>query len=140
MCLKPRQSVDKLNRDVVYETYTEELDKCDYVDYGDSIKVSSNDLIIMQLNIRGLYSKLSRLKELLNNVTTGKKPDILLLCETWQNNHSPLPILDGYELVSKNRTHRLGGGVCIFVSKNLKFKTRSDLELDCKTIEHCMKR
>ena len=138
MCLKPRQSVDKLNRDVVYETYTEELDKCDYVDYGDSIKVSSNDLIIMQLNIRGLYSKLSRLRELLNDVTTGKKPDILLLCETWQNNNSPLPVLDGYEFISKNRTHRLGGGVCIFVSKKLKFKTRSDLEIDCQTIEHCI--
>ena len=68
MCLKPRQSVDNLNRDVVYETYTEELDKCDYVDYCDSIKVSNNDFIILQLNIRGLYSKLSQLKALLNAV------------------------------------------------------------------------
>ena len=58
MCLKPRQSVDNLNREVAYETYTEELDKCDYVDYGDSVNVSSNDLVILQLNIRGLYSKL----------------------------------------------------------------------------------
>ena len=73
MCLKPRQSVDNLNREVAYETYTEELDKCDYVDYGDSIKVSSNDLVILQLNIRGLYSKLCRLKALLNEVTEGKK-------------------------------------------------------------------
>ena len=72
MCLKPRQSVDNLNREVAYETYTEELDKCDYVDYGDSINVSSNDLVILQLNIRGLYSKLCRLKALLNEVTEGK--------------------------------------------------------------------
>ena len=71
MCLKPRQSVDNLNREVAYETYTEELDKCDYVDYGDSINVSSNDLVILQLNIRGLYSKLRRLKALLNEVTEG---------------------------------------------------------------------
>ena len=138
MCLKPKQFVDNLNRDVVYETYTEELDKCDYVDYGNSIKVSSNDLIIVQLNIRGLYSKLARLKALLNEATVGKKPDILLLCETWQSNNSPLPALDGYELVCKNRTHKLGGGVCIFISKKLKFKTRSDLEIDCQTIEHCI--
>ena len=138
MCLKPRQSVDNLKREVAYETYTEELDKCDYVDYGDSINVSSNDLVILQLNIRGLYSKLCRLKALLNEVTEGKKPDILLLCETWQNKNSPSPVLDGYDFVSKNRTHKLGGGVCIFVSKKLKFKTRSDLEIDCQTIEHCI--
>ena len=138
MCLKPRQFVDKLNRDIIYETYTEELDKCDYVDYGDSIKVSSNDLVILQLNIRGLYSKLSRLKMLLNEVTEGEKPDILLLCETWQNKNSSSPVLDGYDLVSKNRRHKLGGGVCIFVSKKLRFKTRQDLEIDCQTIEHCI--
>ena len=52
MCLKPRQSVYNLNREAAYVTYTEELDKCDYVDYGDPINVSSNDLVILQLNIR----------------------------------------------------------------------------------------
>ena len=57
MCLKPRQIVDNLNRNVTYETYNEELDKCDYIDYVDAIKVSSNDLVVLQLNIRGLYSK-----------------------------------------------------------------------------------
>ena len=100
------------------------LDKCDHVDYGDSIKVSSNDLIIVQLNIKGLYSKLARLKALLNEATVGKKPDILLLCETWQSNNSPLPVLDGYEFVCKNRTHKLGGGVCIFISKKLKIQNQ----------------
>ena len=57
MRLKPRQIVDKLNRDVAYETYNEELDTCDYVDYGDAIPVEATDLIILQLNIRGLYGK-----------------------------------------------------------------------------------
>ena len=119
MCLKPRQIADNLNRNVSYETYNEELDKCDYIDYGDAIKVSSNDLLVLQLNIRGLYSKITRLKSLLNDVTNGKKPDILLICETWQNKNGPTPVLEGYEFVSKNRTHKLGGGVGIFVSKKL---------------------
>ena len=104
MCLKPRQIVDNLNRDVTYETYNEELDKCDYVDYGDAIKVSSNDLVVLQLNIRGLYSKIPWLKSLLNDVMKGKKPDILLICETWQNKNGPTPVLEGYDFVSKNRT------------------------------------
>ena len=82
MCLKPRQVVDKLNRNIKYETYNEELDKCDYIDYGNVIKVSDSDLVVLQLNIRGLYSKLTQLKSLKNDATNGKKPDILLICET----------------------------------------------------------
>ena len=50
----------------------------------------------------------------------------------------PTPVLEGYEFVSKNRTHKLGGGVCIFVSKKLRFKSRQDLEIECDTIEHCI--
>ena len=119
MCLKPRQIVDKLNRNIKYETYNEELDKCDYIDYGNAIEVSSSDLVILQLNIRGLYSKLTRLKSLINDVTNGKKPDIMLICETWQNKNGPTPVLEGYEFVSKSRTHNLGAGVCIFVSNKL---------------------
>ena len=71
-------------------------------------------------------------------MTEGKKPDILMLCETWQNKNGPIPTLEGYDFVSKNRTHKLGGGVGIFVSKKLPFKTRQDLEIDCETLEHCI--
>ena len=83
MCLKPRQIVDSLNRDVNCETYNEELDYCDYVDYGDAIPVDQNELVIMQLNVRGLYSKIDQIKSLLNVITSNRKPDILMLCETW---------------------------------------------------------
>ena len=51
MCLKPRQIVDNLNRNIKYETYNEELDKCDYIEYGNAIKVSDSDLVVMQFNI-----------------------------------------------------------------------------------------
>ena len=101
MCLKPRQIVDKLNQDITNETYNEELDNCDYVDYGDAISVEANELVILQLNIWGLYSKLDQIKSLLNDVTCGRKPDILLLCETWQSKNSPTPNLTGYDYVYK---------------------------------------
>ena len=71
-------------------------------------------------------------------MTKGKKPDILLICETWQNKNGPTSVLEGYDFVSKNRTHKLGGGVGIFVSKKLQFKSRQDLEIECDTIEHCI--
>ena len=57
-CIDVRQIVDSLNRDVNYEIYNEELDYCDYVDYGDAISVDQNKLVIMQLNVCGLYNKI----------------------------------------------------------------------------------
>ena len=138
MCLKPRQIVDNLNRDSIYNTYNEELDQCDYIDYCDPVKVNDNDLPILQLNIRGLYSKLSQLKELLNDITWGKKPDLVLVCETWQNKNNPLLSLPGYDYVFKTRTHKLGGGVGIFISNRLRYKHRRDLEQNLTTFEHCI--
>ena len=44
----------------------------------------------------------------------------------------------GYEYVYKARTHKLGGGVGIFISEKLKYKHRPDLELETDTIEHCV--
>ena len=138
MCLKPRQIVDSLNRDINYETYNEELDYCDYVDYGDAIPVDQNELVIMQLNVHGLYSKIDQIKSLLNVITSNRKPDILMLCETWQSKNSPVPKLLGYEYVYKARTHKLGGGVGIFISDKLRYKQRPDLGIETDTFEHCI--
>ena len=114
------------------------MDNCDYVDYGDAIPVDKNKLVIMQLNVRGLYSKIDQIKSLLNVITSNRKPDILMLCETWQSENSPVPKLPGYEYVYKARRHKLGGGVGIFISDKLRYKQRPDLEIETDTIEHCI--
>ena len=49
-----------------------------------------------------------------------------------------LKYLPGYEYVYKARTHKLGGGVGIFISNNLKYKARPDLEIESDTVEHCI--
>ena len=108
------------------------------MNYGDAIPVDLNELVIMQQNVHGLYSKINQIKSLLNVVTSNRKPDILMLCETWQNQNSPVPKLLGYEYVYKARTHKLGGGVGIFISDKLKYKHRPDLEIETDTIEHCI--
>ena len=111
MCLTPRTYVDNLNRIESFKPYDVDHDFCDYVDVGESISISSSDLGIMQLNIRGLYSKIDKLKSLLNECTLGKQIDVILLCETWQSKTSPIPKLDGYSYIYKHRQHKLGGGV-----------------------------
>ena len=93
---------------------------------------------IMQLNIRGLYSKIDKLKALLNECTLGKKIDVILLCETWQSKSSPLPKLDGYSYIYKHRQHKLGGGVGMFVSDRLKYKERSDLYMNECNFKFCL--
>ena len=88
MCLTPRNHfkfVDKLQRTRSYTTYNAEIDVCDYLDVDEKISVCHNDLVILQLNIHGLYSKQHKLKDLMIDNFMRKNPDIILLCETWQS-------------------------------------------------------
>ena len=59
-------------------------DVCDYISHEElhTIKSTTNDLIILQLNIRGLISKLSSLSALINSCSSENKVDVILLCET----------------------------------------------------------
>ena len=71
----------------------ENFDTCDYlhsVKYG-----HQDDLIVMQLNIRGLYSKISLLIDLLSSCVDGRLPDVVLLSETWLTPASPPVIIPG---------------------------------------------
>ena len=139
MCLTPRnrfEYVDKLQRNKSYTTYNAELDACDYLDLNEKIDVSNNDLFILQLNIRGMYSKLNRLKSLIEDHTEGKYPDIILLCETWHSKSSPVPEMEGYSSVHKYREHKKGSRVAILISENLNYKPHPDLELSSEVFEH----
>ena len=138
MCLKPKSFVDTLERVESFDTYNIECDSCDYVENGEALSVDVGDLVIMQLNIRGLYSKIEKLKMLLNDSTRGKKADIILLCETWQSKSSPVPELEGYPYIYKYHQHKLGGGVGIFVSDSLKYKERTDLYTQDCSFECCL--
>ena len=141
MCLTPRncfEYVDKLQRNKSYTTYNAELDACDYLDINEKIDASSNDLFILQLNIRGMYSKLNRLKSLIEDCTDGKYPDIILLCETWHSKNSPIPEIEGYSCVHKYREHKKGSGVAILISENLNYKLCPDLEISSEVYKHCI--
>ena len=90
--LHSKSSIDNTAND----RYLSDEDKCDYVQPEESIMVNESDLVILQLNIIGLSSKLAELKQLLENLANTKKPDVILLSETWLNKSSPNIILPGY--------------------------------------------
>ena len=96
------------------------------------------DLFILQLNIRGMYSKMNRLKSLIEEHTEGKYLYIILLCETWHSKNSPTPEIEGYNSVHNYRKRKKGGGVAILVSENLNYKIQPDLETPSQVFEHCI--
>ena len=82
-----------------------------------------------------MLGKLSNLKDLINKVSHGKRIDIILLCETWQNKNSPTPSLSGYHYIYKNRKHKMGGGVGIFINEHIRF-TEVTLNANYENIEY----
>ena len=132
MCVHKQRYV----RDIQLDNSLE--DNCEYVDVDKAIESDSSDLTILQLNIRGLNSKIGDLNQLINSVQSNGHPDILLLCESWLKSTSPKPTLEGYNIERSDRKWKKGGGVCTFVSSRCKYSRRPDLEaLNCNSFESC---
>ena len=112
---------------------------CDYVEIESRHELASEakSLALIQLNIRGLLSKTTLLKELLSTNLGKIRPDAILLCETWLNttNFDSVTI-PNYKLMGNVRHGKLGGGTGILVHKSLKCRERKDLELKSTTFEH----
>ena len=133
--MHPINGYDNLDRPIEITKYQHELDNCDYFELTDPIDASHSDLLVMQLNIRSLFGKLPNLKDLVNKTSCGKKINIILLCETWQNKNSLTISLPGYNYIHRTRKHKMGGGVGIFVSNQIRF-TEVKLNLNYECIEH----
>ena len=91
-------------------------DNCDYITLDNTVEIkqSSQDLSILQLNIRGLLSKQHMLKETL--LKLQNPPDILLICETWLKSNTENKVdLPGYKCYHKHRPSKIGGGVSVLV-------------------------
>ena len=99
----------------------DDFDNCDYVDC--KFDCSTEDLCILQLNIRGLCFKQSRLKHLIDNCMTNQEPDVVILCETWLTPFSPTVTISGYDLCHKDRQSKRGGGIALLISNKIRYKT-----------------
>ena len=103
------------------------LDSCEYESPNKKIANNPGDLKLIQLNVRGLNSKLQELNSLMK---TCIQPDAFLLSETWLKKHSPTPTLHGYNLERTDRTRKKGGGVCIFIRNTCCYRRLPDLETE----------
>ena len=122
---------DNLSRSVVDLPFINEgNDCCDYEDNTKDYNWTSNDFITLNLNIRGLYSKISDLNDLINRVETNQNtPSAITISETWLNKHSPKFDIPGYKIYREDRQHKRGGGVAVLVNNRLSSrKVEIDIE------------
>ena len=138
MCLHPIVDNKLSTQYNKYEnTVLDEFDNCDYV--HKVVDVGSTDLVVMQLNIRGISSKQGQLSDLIDSSVLNKNPDILLLSETCLTPLSPKITVPGYELHRQDRTLKRGGGIAAFVSHKttLLGKTRPSLKIRGVRMYYC---
>ena len=113
------------------------IDNCDYLDVSDvnSLRHTDKDLLILQLNIRGLLSKQDLLKQLLTEFKV--LPDIVLLCETWLKKDTAGKLdMPNYKCYHKHRIDRLCGGVSVLVKQKLRLREQSDLVVATNLFEY----
>lgn len=95
-----------------------------------SSSLSSSGLRIFQWNVCGIKNKLPEITK------RCKEFDILLFSETFLQEQD-ICNLYGFDCIRKDRHGRRGGGVCIFVRKNIKYNTIPVIFDGGRKIEAC---
>ena len=101
------------------------------------IEADTNDLNIIHLNIRGINSKTTELKYLIEKSLNGPPHDIVALCETWLTKDLLTPNIPGYDFIQKCRENKHGGGVALLISNHIRYKTLPDIQYEDTCIECC---
>ena len=100
---------------------------CNYLDIDSYDKqIVESDLVIMQLNVRGLVNKQHDLNNLL--IKLNHKVHVIILSKTWlTQTHKMLIKMPGYKLISRERDTEKGGNVGFLIDENLIFREIHDV-------------
>ena len=100
-------------------------DRCSYKELEEVEKVSDCECV-MQLNCRGLKSKISKLEYLLNNDLIQLNVKVVMLIETWlKPGEEKYVKVKGYNFVGQPRPSRKGGGVGLLIREDIKYRVIS---------------
>ena len=133
-----KDSNDQQTIDLDYGDNTLPLDS-EYFDVGDlsTSMFPQGNLNIIQLNIRGLLSKQSKLNELIHKVEKSLDLHALVLCETWLTAETKNLIkVSNYVYSGIERKGKKGGGVGFLIKNNLITRERRDLKIEADHMEH----
>ena len=98
------------------------IDNCDYLetDQMSTKGCNKDNLNIIQINCRGIKSKLDDLADLLSEIN---EPDIVLLSETWlKDGEERFVDIKNYKYEGVARKHKKGGGVGILIKNNIRYR------------------
>ena len=85
-----------------------------------------NSLGLLQINIRSVHKNFSSLLVLLESLKV--KPNFISIAESSiKNSCSHLFNMPGYNLIAAERANRKGGGIILYLRKEIKYKNRSDI-------------
>ena len=95
----------------------------------EQLDLQDHDLVMLHLNICGLYNKKDKLEHILEVMSNRNyHVDIILICETFINeNTQNLCELEEYNFEKEFRKNKTKGGVGVYVSSGLKYIYRKDL-------------
>ena len=115
------QNIYSLTKDSNYYT-VDDLGDLNGTEYG---------LRIMHLNIQSLPAKIDDLRALLYKLQSeGTVVDVILVCETFLTDWKVSSCeIDNYNLYESHRKTKSGGGVAVYVNKNIKTEKRGDLQV-----------
>ena len=83
----------------------------------------------MNFNIRSIVNKFDSFKFFLESFKNAFS--VISLTETWLSNQNCEAFnLNNYSFITTNRGERKGGGVGMFISDDINFKLRSDLNIN----------
>ena len=121
-------------RDLGFNT----IDNCVYIDYNSmrNQNKSEGDLDIVQLNVRGLKSKLDDLSTLIVDL---KLPDVMIISETWlKAGEEKFINIEGYNFIGAPQPNKKGGGVGFLIKNGLLYRELTELNQlnTSNTFEH----
>ena len=108
-------------------------DPCEYHlsdTLNDLTKNKQPEISLIHFNSRSLDKNLDQITDYLK--TLNHKFSIIAFSETWLKDKQNSPVftqIDGFRLVRDDRIHKNGGGVALYISTDLNFRIRHDLNL-----------
>ena len=103
-----------------------------------SEQLNKDNLSILHLNIRSLNANIDNFRDFLASLNGNFS--VIALTESWWDetaNENSLLNLNNYYSVHQTRNNKKGGGICIYIRRQLEFKLRNDADILNNEIKTC---
>lgn len=116
--------------------------RCDYYTVEQFVKSENiqKGLSFIHFNARSLKANFDKIRDYITELNTPF--DIIAISETWLDSEDCSDILlNGYDVIYRNRNNKKGGGVAIYVNVSIEFKVIQTMSmviddvLECITVE-----